>query len=674
MLPLFVIGLLVIRSAPTHAAGLPGLVAGYSFDEGSGAFVGDVTGGGSYGTPDGGVTWTAAGKYGSAMSFDGSTGSLDLGNPAAFQFTGSSTWAAWVYATVSPSDDGQIIAKSSGSDGWQFKTSPDTGPHTFAIGVSNGSTLTQRYSTTVRALNTWYHVAGVYNASARTLDIYVNGVLDNGVLSGTVPSSQGVNSVTATVGRRIGGAFFAGTLDEIQVYNRALSAAEVQTVMTTPLGPPPAGSGPPFINETVVQNLNFVPTMRFLPDGRMLVGEIAGTIRIVQSGATSPDATAFNTITGAIAQGDAGLQDLILDPNFATNGFYYVYYAHTVAGGYRDRLSRFTAAPGWNSTVPGSELVLWQDDAASTTDAHHGAGLAFGSDGKLYFSEGDNGSPSDAQALNNFHGKVMRINSDGTIPTDNPFYDGAGPNKDAIWAYGLRNPYRLSFDAVTGNLYEGDVGGNDHATAWEEINIITRGANYGWPLCEGNCSVNGVTSPLYTYAHGGRDSAVMLGFVYRGSQYPAEYQGNLFIADYAQNWLKRLILDSTGRTVQSVLPFEPASGGNDNPAVGDPVMLQPVPTARCTTSTSASTSRTARSTPGRCGGCTTWARATSRPRWSRRRHRPRDRRRWSWPSRARGRAIRTTIRSRTTGTSATAHRTPRTRTRATRIRRAVRTR
>ena len=116
---------------------------------------------------------------------------MDLGNPAALKITGSMSWSAWIYATANPADDGQIVAKSGGTGnaGWKLKTSPDTGPHTFGVAVSsNGTAVTQRYSSTVRALNTWYHVAGVYNATAATLDIYVNGVLNNGVLSGTVPT------------------------------------------------------------------------------------------------------------------------------------------------------------------------------------------------------------------------------------------------------------------------------------------------------------------------------------------------------------------------------------------------------------------------------------------------------------------------------------------------------
>src|SRR6185295_15657093 len=113
---------------------------------------------------------------------------VNLGNPAALGTTGSMTWAAWVKATSTPADDGQIIAKSDNTSGWQFKTSPDTGSHRFAISVSSGGGKhAQRNSATVRVVDTWYHVAGVYNATARTLDIYVNGVLDNGVLSGTIP-------------------------------------------------------------------------------------------------------------------------------------------------------------------------------------------------------------------------------------------------------------------------------------------------------------------------------------------------------------------------------------------------------------------------------------------------------------------------------------------------------
>jgi hypothetical protein len=213
-----------------------GLVAAYAFDEGSGTTVADASGHGLTGTISG-ATWTTAGKYGNALSFNGTSSYVDLGNPALLQITGSMTWSAWVRAAANPPDDGQIIAKSDNNSGWQFKTSPDTGPHTFGVSVSASSTVhTQRYSTTVRSLNTWYHVAGVYNAAALTLDIYVNGVLDNGVLRDVVPSSQFNANVNANIGRRTGGYYFNGIIDEARVYNRALTQAEILSDMNTPLG------------------------------------------------------------------------------------------------------------------------------------------------------------------------------------------------------------------------------------------------------------------------------------------------------------------------------------------------------------------------------------------------------------------------------------------------------
>ena len=234
--------------ATFQAAAAPAPVAAYGFDEGSGSVLGDSSGNGNNGTING-ATWTTAGRFGNALSFNGSSNFVDLGNPASLRTTGSMTWSAWIYATGTPLDDGQIVAKSgdgTGVDGWQLKTSPDTGPHTFAVAVSgNGSTHTQRYSTTVRSLNTWYHVAGVYDAQAQKLDIYVNGVLDNGVLRGTIPTSQFDPALNASIGRRSGGYHFQGRVDELRLYNRALTAAQIQAIMLTPVNPPGPDTQPP---------------------------------------------------------------------------------------------------------------------------------------------------------------------------------------------------------------------------------------------------------------------------------------------------------------------------------------------------------------------------------------------------------------------------------------------
>src|SRR4029077_15796014 len=205
-----------------------GLVAAYNFNQGSGTTVTDASGNGITGNIIG-ATWTTGGRNGNALSFNGSSSYVDLGNPGLLQITGSMTWSAWVKAAADPAGDGQIVAKSNNVSGWQLKTSHDTGPQTFGVAVARANNaFAQRYSTTVRSLNVWYHVAGVYNAAARTLDIYVNGILNNGTLSGTIPTRQVIPGVNVNIGRRSGGFYFNGVIDDVRIYNRALSQAEIQ--------------------------------------------------------------------------------------------------------------------------------------------------------------------------------------------------------------------------------------------------------------------------------------------------------------------------------------------------------------------------------------------------------------------------------------------------------------
>ncbi len=325
-----------------------------------------------------------------------------------------------------------------------------------------------------------------------------------------------------------------------------------------------------FQNEILATGLNLPTSMLFLPDGRMLVTLLPGSIKVLSPPYTTVSPTSFLQLTNVGNVGYAGLQQgifsIALDPDFATNHFYYIFY--TMRTPNRDRLSRFTANATLDGTNLSTEVVLYQDPQDANTE-HHGGAIMFGNDGKLYFTTGEHFTASNAQDLTNPRGKVHRINPDGTIPTDNPFYDGAGPNVDSIWAYGLRNPYRASYDAPSGRMYIGDVGGNDPATAKEEIDLGQRGANYGWPNNEGACS--GTCNPLYWYAHNGRDAAVTAGFVYHGSQFPSTYEGSFFFADYAQNWIKRLTFDATGK-VNGVFNFEPLDGSADGP-YGDIVYL-----------------------------------------------------------------------------------------------------
>jgi glucose/arabinose dehydrogenase/PKD repeat protein len=327
---------------------------------------------------------------------------------------------------------------------------------------------------------------------------------------------------------------------------------------------------PGFQNEIVVTGLDQPTTLEFTPDGRMLVGELQEYIFVVPPGAGQPSAQLFLQLDNTGLFGAQGLMDIELDPDFDANGYFYVFYVKGSLN--RNRVSRFTAIG--NQASPGSEVVIWQD-IQPALEEHHGGAVAFGPDGKLYISVGEAFVPDDAQRMTSYRGKMLRLNRDGTIPADNPFHDGNGSNLDAIWALGLRNPFQCIFDVTTGRFFIADVGGNNNEIAMEELNLGLRGANYGWPDCEGGCSTPGFTNPIYSYPHNGRDAAIIGGFIYRGSQFPSAYYGNYFFADYAQNWFRRLTFDTNGN-VSGVFNFLPIDGSLDAD-IGDPTCLKQGP-------------------------------------------------------------------------------------------------
>ncbi len=324
-----------------------------------------------------------------------------------------------------------------------------------------------------------------------------------------------------------------------------------------------------FQDEVILYGGIDLPTsMKFLPDGRMLIAELGGKIKILQPGAASVDPEPFLELTNVGSAGaEEGIVDFVLDPAFETNRYFYVFY--TAGTPTRDRVARFTANESTTAVVPGSELVVYQDPngpAFPGETEHRGGALSFHNDGKLYISTGDHFEPQTAQDPTSPRGKILRINPDGTVPTDNPFFDGAGPNFDAVWALGLRNPYRTHYDPLTGRYYIGDVGQD----TIEEINLGVAGANYGWPDHEGNCSLP-CTGPLYSYDHGGRDASITGGFVYQGTHFPIQYRGAYFFADYAQNWIKGVTFDANG-DVAAAFNFLPSDGSTDGPH-GDIVYL-----------------------------------------------------------------------------------------------------
>jgi glucose/arabinose dehydrogenase len=315
-----------------------------------------------------------------------------------------------------------------------------------------------------------------------------------------------------------------------------------------------------FQNEIWIPGLHEPTSITFLPDGRMLVAERDGRISVAAAGSSQLLPQPMLTLTAIDTEGgERGLVGLAVHPQFATNPYVYAYY--TSNSPLRDRVSRFTVTG--NTASLASELVVWQD-IVNAELYHHGGTVAFGPDGLLYVSTGDQFEPANSQSLTSYHGKILRIGADGVVPADNPFHDGAGPNLDAIWARGLRNAFRFSFDRLTGTMYVGDVGSNEPATSIEEVNVGVAGANFGWPICEGVCAVAGMTNPIHTYPHANRDASITGGFVYRGTVFPPAYQGSYFFGDYAQNWIRRLTLSAPG-VVSGVVNFEPTNGAADGP-------------------------------------------------------------------------------------------------------------
>ncbi len=300
------------------------------------------------------------------------------------------------------------------------------------------------------------------------------------------------------------------------------------------------------VQRTVVASgLSSPVDFRWLPDGRILVAEKGGAIKVVDKNGnvlTQPLLTlSVNTV------GERGISGLAVDPQFATNG--HIYVAYTTAA-IKDRLSQFTVVG--NSAAPGTEVVFMETPDL-VANYHHGGGLAFGPDGKLYWGKGDNFVGANAQNLTNMYGKILRFNADGSTPSDNPVLPaGSLPQ---IYAYGLRNPFRLNF-TPTGQLLVADVGN----LAFDELNNVVAGGNYGWPGAEGLCTSNcaGLINPIHTYPRG-TGSAISSVLPYSGTLFP-QYLGKVFIADEVQGWIKVLTCNATYTSCTSVQDFDPTAG------------------------------------------------------------------------------------------------------------------
>ena len=268
--------------------------------------------------------------------------------------------------------------------------------------------------------------------------------------------------------------------------------------------------------------------MEFAPDGRLFVCLQTGQVRVIKNG--SLVATPFLNIQ-VDSSGERGLLGIAFDPNFINNHYVYVY--HTVPTfPIHNRVSRFTAAG--DVAAPGSEVIILNLDNLSSATNHNGGALHFGPDGKLYIGVGENANGANAQTLSNLLGKVLRINSNGSIPTDNPFYNSASGNNRAIWALGLRNPFTFAFQPGSTRMFINDVG----ASTYEEINNGIAGSNYGWPATEGPTNNPSFRSPIYFYRHD-IGCAIVGGAFYNPPvlQFPSSYLGKYFFADLCGGWI-----------------------------------------------------------------------------------------------------------------------------------------
>jgi glucose/arabinose dehydrogenase len=323
------------------------------------------------------------------------------------------------------------------------------------------------------------------------------------------------------------------------------------TLLTLGMVSAPHGQAAPpddFQTSLVVgDGLNGPSGFEIAPDGRIFILERSGKIKIVKNGELLP--TPFADLPSEDT-GDRGLIGIAFDPDFGVSN-HYVYFYYT-GHDLLNHLVRFDASEDVAADGP---VELFRTSSPSHL-LHVGGSIRFGPDGKLYFAVGDNGNGALAQDLSNPHGKILRINKDGSIPADNPFAGEPG-KLGAIWAYGFRNPWRFQFDSATGRLYGGDVGN----FTWEEVNRIVKGGNYGWPVHEGTCQSNcaGFIDPIHAYPHAGDSAAVTGGPVYRSRMFPSEYEGDLFFGDYAKGFIRNADLDSNG-DVTAVDEFDEQAG------------------------------------------------------------------------------------------------------------------
>jgi glucose/arabinose dehydrogenase len=339
-----------------------------------------------------------------------------------------------------------------------------------------------------------------------------------------------------------------------QVEIRAATDGVTGRLALTVTATPPPSTGTPTL-QPVAGGLEFPVYLTSPPgDQRLFVVEKGGAIRVIKDGSLLP--APFLDIGSQVSnRREQGLLGLAFAPDYASSGRFFIHYTDR-AGDTRVSMLRVSTDP--DRADPASETAVLSVDQPGPS--HNGGQILFGPDGFLYIALGDGGSRDGndrgrGQSLADLLGSILRIDVSAgaaySVPPDNPFVGTAGARPE-VWSYGLRNPWRFTFDPATGDLYIADVGETD----WEEINRSTaaegagRGLNYGWSRMEGrhclgnnSCDQSGLTLPILEYSHS-EGCSITGGYVYRGAALPA-LQGQYFFADFCQGWVRSLRMDGS---------------------------------------------------------------------------------------------------------------------------------
>lgn len=308
------------------------------------------------------------------------------------------------------------------------------------------------------------------------------------------------------------------------------------------------------VTTNVATSMEFAPALGDGITRLFVVDSNNRQVRLLKNGVLQTTPAITFTSSEVDRHKERGIESIVFHPNFASNKFVYLYYTkpdpanpNASPSNAVNRLVRYTMNSG-NDTINKSSAVVIVDNIPNVNGIHNGGAMHFGSDGMLYLGVGEGGSSTatDAQNLDKFGGKVLRINVNNPsnpAPTDNPYYNATnGINaRDFVYAHGFRNPFTGGFKPGTNTLYINDVGGSQ----WEEINDVQRGKNYGWPNKEGNTSDTTYTNPVYAYTHYPNGSgttrvpaAITGGVFYSGNQFPSSYSGKWFFADEVRKFIK----------------------------------------------------------------------------------------------------------------------------------------